>query len=90
MNSRSAQRAFQSEPNHSSNGRTSPDLCPIETIDQHIPGAFPTQTTLRKIEEHDRTLSPPSTVEHAFDVFSDYAKQYLPDSVGALIGMIIE
>jgi len=90
MNSRSAQRTFQSEPNDSSHGRTSPGLCPIETIDQHIPGAFPTQTTLRKIEEHDRTLSPPSTVEHAFDVFSDYAKQYLPDSVGALIGMIIE
>jgi len=91
MNSRSAQRNFQSEPNDDSHGRTSPGLCPTETRDQHIPGAFPVQTTSRKIEEHNRTLSPPSTVDevkHAFDVFSDYAKQYLPDSVGAYIGMI--
>jgi len=92
MNSRSAQRTFHSELNDSSHGRISPGLGPIATIDQHIPGAFPAQTTLRKIE-HNRTLSPPSTVdgvEHAFEVLSDYAKQYLPDSISAYIGMVID
>lgn len=84
--SRSAQRhpTFPSELS---------DLRYIEAIDQHIPGAFPTEMILRqKKEGQTRTLPPPSTVDeiqHVIGVFGDFAKHYLPDSVCAYIGMWI-
>lgn len=63
-------------------------------MDQSTPGAFPTVETLeKKKEEREKAEAesgpPQSTVEevkHVVEALGDYAKEYLPASLGAFIG----
>ncbi|KAF5353346.1 hypothetical protein D9756_007797 [Leucocoprinus leucothites] len=73
-----------------SDDRTSPGLRGLEKMDEDVPGAFPSDAMLkRRDDEQARAPPPPSTVDevkHAVEVLGDYAKLYLPTSVGAYIG----
>ncbi|KAJ3560764.1 hypothetical protein NP233_g10622 [Leucocoprinus birnbaumii] len=78
------------QPSHAFDDPRSPDVRSLASTEQDVPGAFPTERMLaRQNAEHAEAAPPPSTldeIKHAAEVLGDYAKMYLPSSVGAYIG----
>lgn len=60
-------------------------------MDQSIPGAFPTDPTLRAMEEETAQASPPSSTSKALkdtaEAVRNYAKEFIPISLGHYFGM---